>query len=306
MLSCSTCWNCERHTKGENMLQEILDIGFERVELGHGIRLSLMEGVQRYYEAGKVQFSTLHNFCPLPVEITRPSPDCYQFTSHRDSERERAIKLTFQTIDFAKRLGAPLVVLHLGSVPIERSTEKLIALAEKGEQNSRQYVKMKVNAVKLREKKIGVYLQRSKEALLRIVDYAGHMGIKLGVEGRQGFEEIPSEMEASAILEEVNAPDVVGYWHDFGHIQIKENLGFVDHAEWLAHISKRMLGGHLHDTVWPGKDHRAPFTGNIDYDKLIPLIPNPTTLVWEMGPRRNAAEIRESLEKWKAKFGEFK
>ena len=102
------------------MLQEILDLGFEQVELGHGIRLSLMEGIQRYYDAGKVRFSTLHNFCPLPIEITRPAPDCYQFSSHREAERERAVKLSFQTIDFAKRLGAPLVVLHLGRVPIDR------------------------------------------------------------------------------------------------------------------------------------------------------------------------------------------
>src|SRR5580698_8538286 len=129
MLSCSTCWNCTRHTKGEDMLQEILDLGFQWIELGHGIRLSLMEGIQRYYDAGKVRFSTLHNFCPLPVEITRPAPDCYQFSSHRDAERERAMKLTFQTIDFAQRLGAGLVVLHLGSVAIDRYTDQLVELA---------------------------------------------------------------------------------------------------------------------------------------------------------------------------------
>jgi sugar phosphate isomerase/epimerase len=307
MLSCSTCWNCERHTKGENMLQEILDLGFERVELGHGIRLSLMEGIQRYYEAGKVQFSTLHNFCPLPVEITRPSPDCYQFSSHRESERERAIKLTFQTIDFAKRLGAPLIVLHLGSVPIDHYTDQLVEMAAAGEPlSSRKYVKLKLKAIQQREKKVPLYLQRAREALLRIVDYAGHNGIKLGIEGRHGYEEIPSETELSALLDEINVPQVVGYWHDFGHIQVKENLGFVDHAQWLAHISPRMFGGHLHDTEWPGKDHRAPFTGGIDFDKLIPLIPNPTLLVWEMGPRRKTGEIAESFQKWKAKFGEFK
>ena len=62
MLSCSTCWNCTRHTKGDAMIQEILDLGFERVELGHGIRLSLMEGIQRYYEAGKVHFSDTPQF----------------------------------------------------------------------------------------------------------------------------------------------------------------------------------------------------------------------------------------------------
>ena len=287
------------------MLQEILDLGFQWVELGHGIRLSLMEGIQRYYDAGKVQLSTLHNFCPLPVEITRPAPDCYQFSSHRESERERAMKLTFQTIDFAKRLGARLVVLHLGTVPMDRYTDQLVELAEAGEYLSRKYVKIKLKAVQQREKKAPLYLQRARECLLRVVDYAAQRGVKLGVEGRQCYEEIPSEMELTALLNEINAPDVVGYWHDFGHLQIKENVGFVDHAEWLAHISPRMFGAHLHDTVWPGKDHRPPFTGNIDYDKLIPLIPNPCLLVWEMGPRRKASEVIESLEKWKAKFGEF-
>jgi sugar phosphate isomerase/epimerase len=306
MLSCSTCWNCTRHTKGEDMLQEILDLGFERIELGHGIRLSLMEGIQRFYDAGKVQFSTLHNFCPLPVEITRPAPDCYQFSSHREQERERAVKLSLQTIDFAKRLGAGLVVMHLGRVPIDNYTDKLVAMAEGGEHLSRKYIKLKLEAVREREKKAPIYLQRAKECLLRVAEYAAKMGIKLGVEGRQCYEEIPTEMELTALLEEINAPEVVGYWHDFGHIQIKENVGFVDHAEWLAHISPLMFGGHLHDTEWPGHDHKPPFTGNIDYDKLVPLIPHPCLLVWEMSQRRKAAEIVESLEKWKARFGELK
>ncbi|HEX4083698.1 MAG TPA: TIM barrel protein [Chthoniobacteraceae bacterium] len=287
------------------MLQEILNLGFEHVELGHGIRLSLMEGIQRYYDAGKIHISSLHNFCPLPVEITRPSPDCYQFSSYRDSERERAVKLSFQTIDFARRLGARFVVLHLGSVPIERYTDQLTEMAEQGEYLSRKYVKLKIKAVEQREKKVPACLERSRECLKRIVDYAAKKEIKLGVEGRQGYEEIPSEMELTALLDEINAPDVIGYWHDFGHIQIKENLGFVDHAEWLAHISPRMLGGHLHDTEWPGHDHRPPFTGNIDYDKLIPYLPRPCLLVWEMGPRRKAEEVTESLLKWKAKYGDF-
>src|SRR2546425_789016 len=144
MFSCSTCWNSGRHTDGAAMLQEILDLGFQRVELGHGIRLSLMEGIQKYYDAGKVTFTSLHNFCPLPIEITHAAPDCYQFSSHREQERERAIKLTHQTIDFAERLGAPIVVLHLGRVPMEPITDQLIDLAHKGEHNSRRYVKLKL------------------------------------------------------------------------------------------------------------------------------------------------------------------
>ena len=42
-------------------------------------------------------------------------------------ERERAIKQTFQTIDFAERLGAPFVVLHCGEVPMNPITDELAA-----------------------------------------------------------------------------------------------------------------------------------------------------------------------------------
>ena len=70
MLAFSTCWNSGRHTTGEAMLREIKNkLGFEFIELGHGIRLSLMPGVQKMFEAGHVRFSSLHNFCPLPVEV---------------------------------------------------------------------------------------------------------------------------------------------------------------------------------------------------------------------------------------------
>jgi len=99
------------------MLEEIIDLGFQNVELGHGIRLPLAEGILKMWEAGRVKITSLHNFCPLPAEIPRASPDCYQFSAPHDGERDRAVRHSFKTIDFAKRLGAKFVVMHLGSVP---------------------------------------------------------------------------------------------------------------------------------------------------------------------------------------------
>src|SRR5947208_15385674 len=108
MISFSTCWNSGRHTAGEEMLREIkTELGFDLIELGHGIRISLMPGVQQMFDAGEVRFSSLHNFCPLPVEVMGASPDCYTFSSHSAGERQRAVKQTLQTIDFAARLSAP-------------------------------------------------------------------------------------------------------------------------------------------------------------------------------------------------------
>src|SRR6202040_688508 len=125
----------------------------------------------KMYESGKVKFSSLHNFCPLPVEVMGASPDCYKFSSAYGKERERAVKQTFQTIDFAERLGAPFIVMHLGEVPMKSITDSLIRLARKGQLLSREYVREKIRAVEKREAASPVYLARVKDCLRRAVDY---------------------------------------------------------------------------------------------------------------------------------------
>jgi sugar phosphate isomerase/epimerase len=303
VIAFSTCWNSSRHTEGEAMLNEIVDLGFDLIELGHGIRISLMPGIQKMFDEGKVRFSSLHNFCPLPVEVMHASPDCYQLSAAYSKERERAIKQTFQTIDFAQRLGAPFVVMHLGEVPIGPVTDKLIALVKKGKLLSREFVKKKIRAIQKREALSPPYLQRVKDALKPIVEYAASKNVKLGIEGRRGYEEIPSERELPALLDELNSP-AAGYWHDFGHIQIKQNLAFLDHEEWLRLIGPRAIGCHVQDCIWPAQDHQPPFAGHVDLAKLVPLLPNDCQFVWEMSPRKTADEIKRSVVKWKEKFGE--
>ncbi len=274
------------------MLREIVDLGFDRVELGHGIRISLMPGIQKMYEDGKVRFSSLHNFCPLPVEVLGASPDCYQFSSAYGKERDRAVKQTFQTIDFAERLGAPFIVMHLGEIRMKPVTGSLIKLARKGELLSRKYVREKIRAVEKREAASAAHLDRVKDCLRRIVEYAVSKKVKLGIEGRRGYEEIPSERELPALLDELNSPQV-GYWHDFGHIQIKENLALLDHAEWLRQIGPRTFGCHVQDCIWPAQDHQPPFTGDVDLAQLVPLLPKDCAWVWEMSPRKTTDVIVE-------------
>ena len=302
MIAFSTCWNSGRHTDGETMLREIKRLGFDLVELGHGIRISLMPGIQKRFDAGEVRFSSLHNFCPLPVEVMGASPDCYQFSAPYQKERERAVKQTFQTIDFAQRLGAPFVVLHLGEVSMNPITDELISLAKKGQLLSRHYVRKKLQAVQKRESAAPAYLARVKDCLKRVADYAAEKKIRLGVEGRRGYEEIPSERELPALLDEINSP-ALGYWHDMGHIQIKENLGFLNHEEWLRAIGPRAIGCHMQDCIWPAQDHQPPFAGDVDLEKLVPLLPKDCLYVWELSPRKTADEIRKSVAAWKQRFG---
>ena len=304
MISFSTCWNSGRHNAGDEMLREIKgEFGLDLIELGHGIRISLIPGILKVFDAGEVRFSSLHNFCPLPVEVLAALPDCYQFSAVYPEERERAIKQTFQTIDFAARLGAPFVVLHLGTVKMRPITDLLIELTKAGEYLSRKYVRLKLRAVQKRERNAATYLQRVKDGLRRIIDYAAAKNVRLGLENRRGYEEIPTERELPALLDEMNSPQI-GYWHDFGHAQIKENLAFLDHAEWLRRIAPRTLGCHVQDCIWPAQDHQPPFAGDVDLEKLVPLLPANCLFVWEMSPRKTADEIRRSMQIWRQHFGE--
>ena len=284
------------------MLRDIRDLGFEHVELGHGIRVSLLPGIQAAVEAGVVRVTSLHNFCPLPLEITGASPDCYEFTSHRPTDVTRALKLSRQTIDFAARLGATYIVLHLGRVPMRPVMGPLGELVGAGERFGREFVKKKLTAVRQRERLGPAYVQRARDCVKQIADYAVTKNVFLGVESRHSYEEVPTERELVALLDELNCPNV-GYWHDFGHVQVKHNLGFLDHYDWLKSIRHRLFGCHLHDTAWPMTDHRVPFAGQVEYARLVPLLPENTYFVYELHPRQTAEAIRESLGRWQATFG---
>ncbi len=301
MIAISTCWNSGRHTSGAEMLGELRDLGFRHVELGHGIRMSLMDGILSFQEKEPLTITSLHNFCPLPVEVLQASPDCYQFSSHRPWERERAVKLTRQTIDYACRLGAPRVVLHCGRIASMNSTRPLRRMVREGGLHSRKFVQAKLAAVREREKAAGHYLQRVRELLLPLAEYAAEKGVVLGLENRDRYEAMPTEREAAALVEELWPR--AGYWHDFGHAQVKENQGFLDHAAWLAEIGPRCLGCHLHDTAWPDEDHLPPFEGAIDFEKLVPLLPRDCLFVLEMHPSVKADALVRAAEAWQEKFG---
>src|SRR5437764_9285204 len=142
MYSFSTCWNSHRHTDGRAMLREIRELGFEYAELSHGTRAALVPGIVEAVNAGEIKISSLHNFCPLPLGVNHASPNLYEFSDERARERELAIKHTLKTFEFAERVKAPVVVLHLGSIEMKDYTGKLGEMLERGEKTSQKYDKL--------------------------------------------------------------------------------------------------------------------------------------------------------------------
>ena len=106
--------------------------------------------------------------------------------------------------------------------------------------------------------------------------HAEKRGLKLGIENRQALEEFPLEADFEFFFREFDSPNVV-YWHDVGHGQIKENLGFLYPVQHPESLASRLAGFHIHDLVFPAGDHAAPGTGTVDFSALKPFAKRATS-----------------------------
>jgi sugar phosphate isomerase/epimerase len=304
MLSLSTCWNSHRHEGGELIAHEARNLGFEYIEISHGLKISQLPGLLNEVAAGMIKVSSIHNFCPSPVEVMMDAPDAYEFTSHRQTERHRALDLTEKTLETAARFGADRVVVHLGSVPMKSYTNELEAITTEGGIYSRRYTQRKLELVEKRAKLGQLYVDRAKAALDEMIPFCEQYKVAIGVETRSHYEQVPTESEMMQLMKDYHDCPWIGFWHDFGHVQRKANLGLLDHAQLLAGISPRLIGCHIHDVEWPAKDHRVPFTaGGVDFDRLLPLVPKGIPMVWELAPSQRRAHVAERIIEWRARFG---
>ncbi len=303
MYSLSSCWNSHRHNDGRAMLREIRDLGFEYAELSHGTRISLLPGILEAVEAGEIKISSVHNFCPLPMGVTNSAPNLYQFSAERERERDLALRYTLKTIETAARVKAPLVVLHLGSIDVKNYTDKLLEMVQRGEKNTPKYEKLCAEVDEKREARKGPFFDRTKEFLKKVLPEAEARGIKLGAENREALEELPFESDFYFLFRELTSPSLV-YWHDTGHAQIKENLGFIVHQMHLESLREHLFGFHIHDVEFPGRDHRAPGSGTIDFAALKPLLKPEHIKVFEFSPSLTVEQVRGGVEHIKKIWGE--
>ncbi len=306
MLVFSTCWNSHRHQDGEEMIDEILSLGFDHVELSHGIKLSLLPGIMKAVEAGKVQVAGVHNYFPAPIDEVGDAPDSRPFTADLPQVRAKAVELTKKSMEQGAALGAGYIVLHMGTVePLVKRTDTahLQSLARQGRVGTESFAGTKGEFVRRRNRLAPVYLERAREAIRQLLPRAAELGVKLGIEGRSHYEQVPSEDEMALLMQEFGENPFIGYWHDFGHIQRKHNLLILNHEQFLRRMSSHLVGGHVNDVKWPSRDHQVPLlAGGVPFERLLSLFPPGVPLVWELSGRASAEDIRAARELWIEKF----
>ena len=81
------------------------------------------------------------------------------------------------------------------------------------------------SAVARLRKRMPAYWERTKAGIESILAHAAERGVKLGIENREKFEELPLDADFPEYLKSLSVPGVAGYWHDTGHAHIKQQMG---------------------------------------------------------------------------------
>lgn len=299
-LALSTSWNIARHKDAQSLIQEIKLIGFNRLELNFTLTKEMVEGAALLQKKGEIEVASLHNYCPIPDGLTPKIalPDYYSLASLDESERQEAVKNTKTTIDTAKRLNAKVVVFHAGRVQMPDRTVDLIKLYSVGKKDGPAYNKIKDSFIKERALKIQPHLEQILRSIDELERYATKCKVCLGLENRFYYREIPNYEEIGMILNKFKKSRLF-YWHDVGHAQVMQELGFYNHIDFLNKYKDRLIGFHLHDLVGC-RDHLAPSAGRFDFKILVPFIKKNTLKVIEAHSHASVGELiraREYLEK---------
>ena len=301
-LALSTSWNAYRHNDARGLLFEIKQLGFTDLELSFNLTGLMVDEMHSVAHELGLNILSLHNYCPIPDGLSRKEalPDCYSLSSLDSEERKTAIKYTKKTIDTAYSLGAKAVVLHCGRVEIEDKTRELISLYDGKLVETKEFIQLRDGFLNQRARVSASFLEKVHSSLDELNSYAGAKGIRLGIENRFYYREIPSFEEIGGILNKFKGSNIF-YWHDTGHAQVMQNLGFIKNGDYLKAYSQDLLGIHLHN-INGCLDHQAPVRGDLNFSKIRPYIKKDTLKVIEAHHPASAVEIRESLGLLKGVF----
>jgi sugar phosphate isomerase/epimerase len=290
----STHWNASRHASGEEMIEEILGLGFDRVELGYDLRLDLLPGVEAMIRSGAIRVDSVHNFCPVPVGIPRGHPEIWTLAATDPRERASAIQHTARTIHFAAEVGARCVVTHAGNVDMDRISPDLFELAASGERDSPTFERLRNRMLDERDRRVGRHLPLLRDSLEQLMPALADADVHLCIENLPTWEAIPTEVELEQLLR-LPGMDRIRCWYDIGHGQIRRNLGLVNHERWLERLRPWLAGMHIHDVAPPAGDHLMPPAGQVDFARLARFAAGDILRVFEPNSRIPGEEVAAGL-----------
>jgi sugar phosphate isomerase/epimerase len=281
-------WVKDRFLSMAEFAAKAKEFGFSHVEVNASVSpQQLAELIQT-----SIPISSIHSPSPATLLPNGTPVASLSLSSLEEDERHQAVSFAKKTIGLAYEVGAKAIVLHMGEVPIGLGLEdELRRLHQQNLTQSQRYSKVKKSLTCQRVSEAPPYLEAARRSLEELSEDSRAKGVMLGLETRFYFREIPNIGEMEELLRRVEG-SLVGYWHDVGHAEVNERLGFTPHEEWLSRFGDRIIGIHLHD-VRGIRDHRPPGEGEVNWRMVAEYLPHDAIKVCEFAELNEAEQIRD-------------
>jgi len=290
-IALSTMWAIGQFPSLAGFFRASRDLGFVRFELNHAVNSAMLDGLSL---SGTI--TAIHEPCPADVSVAELKRRNWLISATDEEDRRRGVFAIQRSIDLAHELGVGALVVHPGRVDIDPTLESaLVDLYKAGRDCEPEYLVARQRLVAAREAHAGRNLSAVRRSLNELAEHAARRSVQLGLENRLHYHEIPLPDELDELLS-LDLDGVVGYWHDIGHAQVQENLGFQTQKEWLSRFSPRMIGVHLHDVVGV-KDHLAAGLGQVDWEMVACYLPASALRTCEFQPFNSPEQVAAGL-KW--------
>jgi sugar phosphate isomerase/epimerase len=288
-IGLSTAWNGPG-VSPERLLEEHRGLGFRRLEAYAHFTPDALDRLAQAAQHHNVEIASLHGPCPIPTGMGLGD----WLASTNPSERTRSVDAHKATIDAAAKYGAKAIVVHLGNAGVASRQRTLIEVVARDGRLSLAHVELRDRAWQEREASKAPHLAAAIESIRALGEHARGTGVRLGLECRDGYHEIPSLDEFAEVFGACDGLPV-GYWHDAGHGAKLDYLGFVEHEEYLRRYGDRLVGMHIHDTQG-ARDHLAPGMGDTDFAMLARYLHPETVRTLELSRSVAAADITRALD----------
>ncbi|MCC6382448.1 MAG: sugar phosphate isomerase/epimerase [Dehalococcoidia bacterium] len=258
----------ERFADGGVFARFAAAAGYDAIEISHSTRA---DKLQQILDARALPVVSVHQPAPWTAHADGRGNSKLNLASLDEDERLAALAHALASLDWAARIGATRLVVHLGAVldgeEMFAEEFRMRRLFDSGRAAEPEVATLREAAVVRRAALAGPCLAAARRSLLALVRAAAPHRVAIGLENRYHYHEIPQPEEYEFLLEGLSLEEA-GYWHDVGHAEVLHRLGFVDRRLWLNRLSGRCVGAHLHDVLGLG-DHRAPGDGDVDWGYLV-------------------------------------
>ena len=302
-LAISTMWNFRKAHSGEELIDQLTALGFQRVELNYQVRPEWISGIRRRIAEGAIAVSSVHNVFPKTLD-KRFDTDSVMLGYEDESLRQQAVELAKGSVEWACVFGAGAVVFHPTEVPLDPQEfdVPLKALIKVHQTDTLEYKALRAKMLAARQSQ--PYIDRMMKSIDELANYVVRydLPVKLGMENRAMCHQCPIYSEFDMIADRFSGGPV-GIWLDTGHAIMMEEMG-LQQLPLSAKVADMIVGMHIHDAV-DALDHYAPCT--LDGDVLAPYreyIVNSPIKVLELSGRLSAEEIITGTDRFVKRYGE--